>query len=82
MPYLKCLKLGGMIALARELKPMTLRELEKKSGVSNALISQIETGKVKDPGFSTVVKLADALGISIDRLAAVVRPDYSMLRKD
>jgi transcriptional regulator with XRE-family HTH domain len=61
---------------------MTLRDLEAASGVSNALISQIETGKVKDPGFSTVVKLAGALGLSLERLAATVRPftDTSILR--
>lgn len=47
---------------------MTLRELEEKSGVSNALISQIESGKIKDPGFRTVCKLASALGLSLKRL--------------
>lgn len=80
MPYVNCLKLGDMIAVARELKPMTLRELEEKSGVSNAVISQIETGKVKDPGFSTIVRLADALGLPVERLARVVRPNFSALR--
>lgn len=57
------------MGLARELKGWTLRDLEKKTGLSNALISQIETGKVRDPGFRTVLKLADALGIPLKRLA-------------
>ena len=48
---------------------MTLRDLESRSGVSNPLISQIESGKVKDPGFRTVCKLADALNLSLKRLA-------------
>lgn len=40
---------------------MTLRELEESSGVSNPLISQIETGHVENPGVNTVAKLARAL---------------------
>lgn len=63
------MKLGALISLSRELKKMTLRDLEAKSGVSNALISQIESGKVKDPGFRTVCKLAAALGLTLKRLA-------------
>lgn len=63
------MKLGELISLSRELKKMTLRDLEKKTGVSNALISQIESGKVKDPGFRTVCKLAAALGLGLKRLA-------------
>ena len=53
-------RLGELIGIARECKGWTLRELERASGVSNALISQIETGKIKDPGFSTVVRLVEA----------------------
>jgi transcriptional regulator with XRE-family HTH domain len=55
--------------------------LEKVSGVSNALISQIETGKVKDPGFTTVIRLVDALGITLDRAATCARDKLSILRK-
>lgn len=64
---------GELLSLARELKKMSLRDLERASGVSNALISQIETGKVKDPGFGTIVRLADALSLSLDRIAATAR---------
>ena len=64
------MKLGELIAIGRECKGWTLRDLERETGVSNALISQIETGKVKDPGFSTVVRIVEALGISMERAAA------------
>lgn len=70
-----------LIGLARELKGWTLRDLEKVSGVSNALISQIETRKVKDPGFATVVALADALGFTLDRAASGIR-DYRKVLRD
>jgi transcriptional regulator with XRE-family HTH domain len=63
------MKFGELLKLARELKKMSLRDLEAKSGVSNAVISQIESGTVKNPGFRTVAKLADALGLSLKRLA-------------
>lgn len=63
------LKVGEIIVLVREAKGLSQRDLEKTSGVSNALISQIETGKVKDPGFSTIIRLARALDLSIERLA-------------
>lgn len=64
------MKLGELIAIGRECKGWTLRDLERETSISNALISQIETGKVKDPGFSTVVRLVEALGISMERAAA------------
>lgn len=69
MLYTCSMRMNELIALSRELKGMTLRDLEGKSGVSNALISQIETGHVKEPGFRTMVKIADALGLSLRRLA-------------
>ncbi|MBZ9894196.1 helix-turn-helix domain-containing protein [Mesorhizobium sp. BR1-1-6] len=73
--------LGELIGIARECKGWTLRDLEKASGVSNPLISQIETGKVKDPGFRTVVRLMDALGLSLDRAADAERRKLDILRK-
>lgn len=63
------MRLGQMLSLAREMKGWTIRDLEKKSGVSNALISQIEVEHVKTPGFHLIVRLARALGVKLDRLA-------------
>ncbi len=61
--------LGQLISLSRELKGITIRELERLSGVNNASISLIENGRVRDPGFRTVVRIAGALGLSLKRLA-------------
>lgn len=74
--------LGDLIAIARECKGWTLRDLETVSGVSNALISQIETGKVASPGFATVVSIVDALGISVERAARTVRPPTQVLYRE
>lgn len=71
------MQLGELIGIARECKGWTLRQLERRSGVSNALISQIETGKVKDPGFGTIVRLADALGLKLDRAADPIRQEVA-----
>jgi len=64
------MKLGELIAVARECKGLTLRDLEKRTGISNALLSQIETGHVKEPSWRNVVKIAKALGLKLDRLAS------------
>lgn len=75
------MRLGELIAVARECKGWTLRDLEKESGVSNAVISQIETGKVSNPGFATVVRILDALGVTLDRAASGIRARLDVLRR-
>jgi len=64
------MRIGELIAVARELKGWTLRDLEKKTGISNALLSQIETGRIKSPSWRNVVAIAKALNLKLDRLAA------------
>jgi transcriptional regulator with XRE-family HTH domain len=69
------MRIGQLIGIARECRGFPLRELEKRTGISNALISQIETGKVKSPSFESVVRLSRELGVSLDRCASCV-PDF------
>lgn len=45
------------LKFARHVKGVSLREVEKATGLSNAYLSQVENGKIKDPGFFTTVKL-------------------------
>lgn len=68
-PIFPRMKLHELLSLSRELKGITLRDLEKTTGISNALLSQIETGKVQEPSFRNIVKIAKALGLSLKRLA-------------
>lgn len=63
--------LGELLAIAREMKGWTLRDLEEKTGISNAAISQIETGHIKQPGFFRVMRIAGALNVSVERLKNV-----------
>ena len=65
------MRLGELISVARECKGFTLRDLEKRTGISNALLSQIETGHVKNPSWINVVKIAKALNLKLDQLAKI-----------
>ena len=47
---------------------LTLREVEAKTGVSNAYVSQLETGKVKQPSPSNLYKLADLYQVTYEDL--------------
>ncbi len=53
----------------REHRRMTLAELARASGVTQPMISRIETGK-RTGDVATLRRLADALGILVDDLAA------------
>ena len=44
------------------------QKLAEKAGLSLAVITKIEQGIAKRPSIQTMVKLADALGISLDEL--------------
>lgn len=44
------------------------QKLAEKAGLSLAVITKIEQGVAKRPSIQTMVKLADALGISLDEL--------------
>jgi len=48
---------------ARKRRGLTQEQLESESGVSQAVISNIERGVVTDPASSTVFKLAAALDV-------------------
>ena len=38
-------------------KGLTLRQVEEKTGISNAYLSQLENGKIKKPSYDTIQKL-------------------------
>lgn len=47
---------------------LTLREVETQSGISNSLLFQIESGKVKNPGAFTLYKITKIYGVTIDEI--------------
>ena len=45
-----------------------LRDLERRTGLSNAYLSQLETGRTSNPGINAVVALAEAFKVSVESL--------------
>ena len=46
-------------------KKLSLRDIEKKIGISNAYLSQLENGKINEPGFFLMLRLLSLYGISV-----------------
>lgn len=60
--------MGYKIKEVRELKKMTQEELSEKSGISRGTISALENGSVRTTTTKTLVKLAQALSVSVDQI--------------
>lgn len=60
--------LSENIKKLRERAGMTIKELSELSGVGQSTISEIETGKAKNPKTATLTKIAKALNTSLDQL--------------
>ena len=71
---------GEYFRALRESKQLTLREVERATDVSNAYLSQLESGKIKQPSPLTLHKLAQFYGVSYELLMAKV--GYPMPQKE
>jgi len=56
--------LAAIFRESRDRLGMTLREVEAKTGISNAYLSQLESGKIKEPSPKTLHKLCELYGCS------------------
>ena len=52
----------------RKKKRFSLRDVERKTGISNAYLSQLETGNIKAPSPAVLVQLADLYGVNRGRM--------------
>ncbi len=52
-------KLGELLADARARRKLTLRAVQEAVGISNAYLSQLETGKVQSPSPVVLYKLSE-----------------------
>ncbi len=78
------LPVGDIIREIRKDKQMTLKILSENSGVSKAMLSQIESAKV-NPTISTVWKIATGLGVDINELTRVItakKKNFNLTKKD
>jgi predicted nucleotidyltransferase/DNA-binding Xre family transcriptional regulator len=71
------LSIGTTLKQLRTKEDLTQVELSKRSGVSDTIISRIENGKIADPRLSTLVRLAEGLGISPSKFIDRATPDES-----
>jgi transcriptional regulator with XRE-family HTH domain len=62
--------LGQGLKTARELRNLSLREVEHATGISNAYLSQLENDKIKKPSPHFLHKLANLYGIGYELLMA------------
>lgn len=63
------MELKDRICAVMSASGMTQADLCRATKMGSSKISQILKGRVTDPRLSTVVKIADALGVSLDYLA-------------
>lgn len=56
--------LGQYLWDLRHAAKMSLREVEETAGVSNAYVSQLETGKIREPSPGNLHKLGTLYGLS------------------
>lgn len=60
--------LGENLKKLRNTAGFSISDLSKASGVGRSTISEIESGKAKNPKYDTLVKLASALNVSVETL--------------
>lgn len=58
--------IGEKFKVIREAKDITLRKVEKDTGISNSYLSQLENGKIKHPSYKVVKQLCAYYGINTD----------------
>ncbi|QSB14121.1 helix-turn-helix transcriptional regulator [Natronosporangium hydrolyticum] len=63
-------RLGRLLRQARGEQSMA--QVASAAGISVETLRKIETGRIPAPAFFTVTAVAQALGISLDQLAATV----------
>jgi transcriptional regulator with XRE-family HTH domain len=56
-------KLGACLRSARDQRKLSLRAVERATGISNAYLSQIESGKIREPSPTVLHKLAELYNV-------------------
>ena len=65
-------KLKDILSEARARKRVTLRDVERETGISNAYLSQLEGGSVTEPSPKKLYELAKYYGLSYASLMEAV----------
>ena len=62
-------QIGGVLRRARLHRQLSLREVERRIGRSNAYLSQVERGLIKQPDPIVLLELAELYGLNFQKLA-------------
>lgn len=62
--------LARKVGQLRKSRGLTLRDLADATGISNAYLSQLETGKVENPGVFTLLRLTKFYGVRLEWLVS------------
>lgn len=60
----KSTQIGDYLRAARQAERLSLRQVERQTGVSNAYLSQLEGGKIKQPAPALLQKLCSLYHVS------------------
>jgi transcriptional regulator with XRE-family HTH domain len=60
--------LGKLLKQYREINKLTLRQVEEKTGISNAYLSQLENDKIAHPSANTLYKLSQTYDVEFETL--------------
>ena len=77
-------RLAEELNAIRTVRKLSLREVEKQTGISNAYLSQLERGEAENPSPDKLQKLAQYYGVpyeSLMRAAGYLRPAASKEKK-
>jgi transcriptional regulator with XRE-family HTH domain len=75
--------LGPRLKSARKERKWTLREAERRSGVPNAHISQVETGAIRRPGLTVLIRLGAAYDLPLAELLSLAgHADFGTIGED
>lgn len=69
-------QLGQTIANLRKRNHLTQDELSDKAGVSYSTISKLECGKIKNPSFFTIARIAKTLEVELTRFTTETPPAH------
>jgi transcriptional regulator with XRE-family HTH domain len=70
---MKVVKIGQSVRVERARRFWTQERLAKEAGISQKALSKIETNEV-EPRFSTILKIAEALGVDPAKLVNQEQP--------
>ncbi len=73
--------LGNKVKQLRQSRNLSLNELSRKSGISKAALSKLESGD-SNPRIDTLEAIAIALGFPLGDLFSFTREEYPRLERD